>query len=118
MATKKNIKKTKSVASKKKNQLLLETPTSTYIKNRAPKKPTAQAGSKVLCVECDKPIPAARLKLVDTDTCVICMEQLEHIDRLGRGTGDRRGTKRHQMEFEVQGTDDVEEINLHIRRGG
>jgi hypothetical protein len=84
-------------------------------------KPTPQADSKVLCVECDQPIPLARLKIVKTDTCVRCMEELELQDKIQKvRTVDpqTRGTIRHSMEFQVEGIEEVESIELHIRRGG
>lgn len=77
--------------------------------------------SKIKCVECDEFIPAARLKIVDTDTCAPCMEELELMDRVERvrlsGPGEQRGTVRHTMEFEVSGIEEVESIELHVRRG-
>jgi hypothetical protein len=75
--------------------------------------------SKVLCVECEQPIPLARLKIVSTDTCVMCMEDLELKDKFQRHQPDFRpqGTIRHKIEFEVNGVEEVESINLHIRRG-
>ena len=84
-------------------------------------KPDLQADSKVLCVECDRPIPLARLRAVKTDTCVGCMEELELTDKIQRVRKiepETRGTIRHSMEFQVEGTEEVESIELHIRRGG
>jgi RNA polymerase-binding transcription factor DksA len=63
--------------------------------------------STVPCKECGEFIPLKRLQLVKTDTCVECMEDLER-------TG--QGTKRHHVEFEVEGTEEVEAITLHIIR--
>lgn len=86
------------------------------------KAPPPIKGEVVLCSECDSPIPPARLKAVEgTDTCVACMEQLELQDELQKTRRARptlKGTQRHQMEFEVKGVEEVEAINLHIRRGG
>jgi RNA polymerase-binding transcription factor DksA len=59
------------------------------------------------CVECGEPIPEARLKLVNTDLCVVCLHALE---RMGKGT------VRHKMEFEIEGTEEVESIELHLKR--
>ena len=88
-------------------------------KKEAKGKASPKSG-KILCVECDAPISAERLKIVQTDTCVNCMEQLELSDKIQKVrmvSPKTRGTQRHKMDFEVEGTEEVESINLHLRRG-
>jgi RNA polymerase-binding transcription factor DksA len=65
--------------------------------------------SDVLCLECDTPIPPARLKLVKHQVCVDCMSELE---RKGRGT------VRHRMDVDTVGDiEDIEEVRVSIVRG-
>lgn len=80
----------------------------------------ADIDSKVLCEECSEPIPLARLEaLPSTKFCVMCMEDMECRDKIEHVRSVEpqiRGTVRHRMEFEVEGREEVESIQLHIRR--
>lgn len=69
----------------------------------------------VPCEECEEPIPQARLRAVATKLCVSCMEMLEREekDRVERG---EPSTLRHRMAFEIIGSEEVEEVNLHLIR--
>jgi len=92
---------------------------SAYSQGTAPE--GAGTDSNVLCEECEVPIPLARLRLVPTKLCVVCMEGLELQDKINRvrcAAATTVGTVRHQMEFEVKGVEEVESIELHIRRRG
>jgi RNA polymerase-binding transcription factor DksA len=63
----------------------------------------------VCCVECDTPIPEARLKLVPVKICVDCMREREK---------SGQGTIRHRMETETFGDmEDIEEVRVSIVRG-
>ena len=77
--------------------------------------------STIKCVECEEPIPLARLKILPkTTTCVNCMEDLELGDRIHKirdSVPGLRGTIRYKMEFEIEGRgEEVENVKLHIIR--
>jgi predicted transcriptional regulator YheO len=104
------VKKTKTV----KKSLEVVKSNSVYLKEE-------ESTSGVLCIECDEPISLARIRIIKTDTCVACMEQLERQDQIQRVRMLKpklKGTQRHHMEFEVEGSEEVEAVNLHLRRGG
>lgn len=106
-----------------------KTKKSTGSKRKQPMKPTQVAQPKetkhmifsapVLCEECEQPIPPKRLASVNTTFCVSCMEQFELVDKISQVRSshhETRGTRRHTMEFEVEGVEEVESITQHIRR--
>lgn len=66
-----------------------------------------QSANEVLCRECEEPIPAQRLKVIRTDICVSCMEDLE-----SRGVG----TPRYRMEIDsvVNKEGSVEEVSFRL----
>lgn len=113
---KKKTKIKKKVVKKVKSNQPTLTPPVTPKKPQSPRTSLVRTSSTVQvnttprdCEECGDEIPLERLQLVDTYSCVPCMERLER-----RGIG----TRRHTMEFSVKSRDEeVEEIELHLRRG-
>lgn len=64
--------------------------------------------SDVECEMCGDPIPWKRLKIINTQTCVGCMEDLE---------AQGKGTQKHKLTYHFQSDgEDVELVDMSIER--